>query len=667
MNAKMISALVVLMMFTSVCTVPLSSSDIDAEDVVTRGNSYGISAEISDENLPFIIGGEEANAMYSAIKTEVLRMLAEDKPFIKDLVHDIDIAFGISICDVSENDREFIYDLDLYVDGHANIELVQDFTDASGKVVAHIDIPQELLEIEDPDYRASQIKDYVTANKGKASKVNEEFKETFGIDIVCGGSVRMVTDASGDITSMQGTLAMDMVTRTDSATVNTVDTTDGPIHYLMWERTDDRQNIYVQITDVEGSPADVEIITFHNGETMLLDDIHSPFVEIVNVPVSIPNESIVEAITYFESLYKESGNIDVDKVAPTLDFMLTLISLFIPGLDDISIVDIIATNPIVGTVLGNVLDFLFGADALCISPEIAERIDDRANDCVDRVAESMSDETFEVKFVGTNDVVIDKVEVGFGKIPEKTQIILDAERKDGKKFIGWYGLDSEGFDFTSGGNLGRTFGHRTVYALFADVCTSEGAVYAPNTGKGPVDRYLKVEGGDFVFKGRDFLSPADVYAHIDIGSENGMSVLYTIRSNPTPLEAAMVGNLDLGYTIVEDDRGVTFRFDFGDNVSTDTMQMSMFLNGAFEPGTPLNIFVGEGSNRTLADTALVGEDGSIRISDVPNSSITLSIDEDFPDLCAKKGSDSGNTMLYVGIGAAVAVALVSVFLLRRKF
>ncbi|MGN1044725.1 MAG: transmembrane domain-containing protein [Candidatus Methanomethylophilaceae archaeon] len=680
MNSKLLSALIIAVMITSVCAAPFAAAEEpDPEDTfaLKAGDSYGLLIDIGKEDVYNLINEAVSPEVPIDIEgfikgfIENKMKIGGDYEEVEDLALELDInaKAGLALSIVSVTDEVNTYRLTGTADADAMVRL-----NATVTFAKYIEVP--------PDIDHFSVKEYIEDNPNKIEE-NKKIDANVSADVNLGASVDAtvsVNNATGAIESVDGTLGVYL-----SANYSLRD---------IYSRTVNEEKVFYtkDVSDGMTNNAYVDLLSFDaDGVTMIQatgivygfgDDDENVFfsIEKLNSVETALNEKTVETV--------------LSVLASVKEIDLTLVS-FISGIigDNESIIeklpDEILTDGKIDPAkvepylpaINKVFEFIFGDDGIALSDSEVDVIRQSASDVLSKCMSEISDKEFTVEFYPDLKSIEDpskaiKKTVRFGDSAEITDDVKAyMNAPEGKVFIGWFACiydddeDEWYTEFEGPDAVDMITCDMKLIPLFADKKTSIKEIYE-SMDDDIADEIFAIVDGNASFDAEKLAGKDNV--HIEVGNDGDAvgSIVWNFKGN----NAGAGGDVKLGYSATKEGSVVTIDFMHSGDLPAGT-SVTIDMGSSFDAGTVLKVYhiYNDGSEvrkDLVSGTATVGADGKVTIPIAACSSYSFEVNDAFAPVIKSGGdggSDGGINMLLVGGGiAAVAVIGIGAFLFMRR-
>ena len=639
MNNKLLSALVAIVMITSVCVIPVSSDDgyaAEGDSVLKDGDAYGIYLDLNDNTINRLfsnltdseMGHDDIESFIAGITQHEMVKMTEKVPVYENVEYDIDMELGFGIKQVSSDASGYTYRISVAADGD---------------VMVSNTVTEEIAEGQ-----------------------NVDLTSTIDAETSIGLELTVVTDMNNDVTSVSGRIAL----------------------YVDYEATEE------VVTEV--TPFEEEKST--SGEYTLLALINAPVINEVTYTDITLYQSGIE---FLSSNMRSSDPLSTSSIERAE--LEEIIAIFNDNTENgkitfagiLGIIDAfkgegsnLAANP--GAITGMISlpsangksienmdalpEFLFGDSGLKLSSSEENKLANATTGAINSVIDEFEDMEFDVTFRSANGDPLAPIKVKWGQPVEKSSEVLALENAGaGKKFVGWYVyMDDELIP----ANISKVYGDMVLVPVFS-------TIYSGNLDALPIESgasYWFDATTEDVFNTSIFADKTNASVNISVPNATGpvKSIVWTISSVLDDPEEPIKKDVSIKFTSEMKDDAIQINFDHSGALPSGT-SVTIDVSEKFKDGDIVDVYhIDDSDMKEAIEGFYIVQDGKVIIKieecfsyllEVNNGLTTIEpsvVPNDTPDV---DNDDGGINFILIGgiaVGIVAVIGLGAFFFLRRQ-
>ena len=548
MNNKLLSALVAIVMITSVCVIPVSSDDgyaAEGDPVLKDGDAYGVYLDLNDNTINKLFSDLTESEMNSADVKSFIAALTQTLDKNKELLSNFGIDIGIPAYTAVD------YDIDMEL----GFGIKQVSSDASGYTY-------RISVAADGDVMVSN-----TVTEEIAEGQNVDLTSTIDAETSIGLELIVVTDMNNDITSVSGRIALYVDYEATEEVVTEVDpfeeeekSTSGK--YTLLALINAPVINEVTYTDITLYQSGIELLRSNMRTSDPLSTSSIERAELEEI-ITIFNDNTEKGKITFAGIlgiideFKGDGS-DLKKSASVIAGMISDIAIYDKSIEN----------------LDSLPEFLFGDSGLKLSSSEENKLANATTGAINSVIDEFEDMEFDVIFRPADGDPLTPIKVKWGQPVEKSSEVLALENADdGKKFVGWY-VDMDGVLIPA--NISKVYGDMELVPVFS-------TIYSGNLDA------LSIENGasywfdattEDVFNTSGFAGKTNASVNISVPNATGpvKSIVWTISSVLDDPEEPSKKEVNIKFT---------------SEMKDDAIQINFEHSGALPSGTSVTVDVSD--------------------------------------------------------------------------
>jgi len=629
----LLSALVAIVMITSVCVIPVSSDDgyaAEGDPVLKDGDAYGIYLDLNDNTINRLfsnltdseMGHDDIESFIAGITQHEMVKMTEKVPVYKNVEYDIDMELGFGIKQVSSDASGYTYRISVAADG---------------------------------DVMVSN-----TVTKEIAEGQNVDLTSTIDAETSIGLELTVVTDMNNDVTSVSGRIALYVDYEATEEVVTEVDP------FEEEKSTSGKYTLLALINAPVINEVTYTDITLYQTGIELLPESHLRNSEPLDDSTIIERAELEKIITIFNDNTEKGkitfagilGIIDAFKgegsnLAANPSAILSIISL--PSANGKSIENVDALP-----------EFLFGDSGLKLSSSEENKLANATTGAINSVIDEFKDMEFDVTFYDENgEVKYTEEGTKWGQPVKKTTDVLALEDAGtDKKFLGWYVKDT-----LIPANLTKVYGDLEVYPLYATVYLPTEIENAINEASSGDELWVELSEGAF---STALIGSKEIIVNVSVpGATNApvKSVVWSFSSAG--------GEIPIGFTSSMEKESIKIDFTHSGALPSGTT-VTVDVSEKFKNGDIIDVYhIKDNNSKEAIEGYYIVQDGKVIIEIAECSSYLLEVNNGLttiepsvvPSDTPDDKDDGGINFILIGgiaVGIVAVIGLGAFFFLRRQ-
>ena len=642
MNNKLLSALVAIVMITSVCVIPVSSDDgyaAEGDPVLKDGDAYGIYLDLNDNTINKLFSDLTESEMNSADVKSFIAALTQTLDKNKELLSGFGIDIGIPAYKAVD------YDIDMKL----GFSIKQVSSDASGYTY-------RISVAADGDVMVSN-----TVTEEIAEGQNVDLTSTIDADTSVGIELNIVTDKDDVVKSVSGRIALYI----DYKATKDVVIDEDPFKKEQTNSGESSLLMIIEAPVVDG--VTLTDVTVYQTGIELLPESHLRNSEPLDDSTIIERAELEEIITIFND-NTEKGKITFAGILGIIDEFkgdgsdLKKSASVIAGMiSDIAIYNKSIEN------LDSLPEFLFGDSGLKLSSSEENKLANATTGAINSVIDEFENMEFDVTFYDENgEVKYTEEGTKWGQPVKKTTDVLALEDAGtGKKFLGWYVKDT-----LIPANLTKVYGDLEVYPLYATVYLPTEIENAINEASSGDELWVELSEGAF---STAMIDSKEIIVNVSVpGATNApvKSVVWSFSSAG--------GEIPIGFTSSMEKESIKIDFTHSGALPSGTT-VTVDVSEKFKNGDIIDVYhIKDNNSKEAIEGYYIVQDGKVIIEIAECSSYLLEVNNglttiepsvvpnDTPDV---DNDDGGINFILIGgiaVGIVAVIGLGAFFFLRRQ-